>query len=193
MQSKKLREESFGSLLLVSLLLLIVFIVAVIAVYCINFGTQRSPKGEDWASFGSYFGGLVGPAISLVALVAFLKTVTLQMRQNASIAGEGVKASVASYKQSQLNLLDQQITMYERMIDRYDKEGERIFAIFRDTGHSQAKELQVIDSNLQKCEREIGGLIKLSIYVSLTEFESVDQIRIEVKNGLANINGHLYT
>lgn len=192
MQPNKLKGEGFGNVLLVSLLFLSVFIVAVIAIYCFNFGTHRSPIGEDWASFGAYVGGLIGPAISLVALVAFLKTVTLQMKQNASIASEGIKASVASYKQSQLNLLDQQITMYDRMIDRYDKEGERVFAIFRDTGHSQTKDLDVIDLNLQKSEREIAALIKLSIHVSLTEFESVDQIRIVVKNGLSDINRHLY-
>jgi tRNA U34 5-carboxymethylaminomethyl modifying enzyme MnmG/GidA len=82
--------------------------------------------------------------------------------------------------------------MYDRLIDRYDAEGERIFKMVRETGVPRADDLERVDQNIQKAEREITRLVKLSVDISLGEFETVEQLRIKMKHELELINSVLY-
>jgi hypothetical protein len=43
-----------------------------------GFGTTLSNQSVDWANFGSYVGGIAGPSLSFLALIAVVWTVRLQ-------------------------------------------------------------------------------------------------------------------
>jgi len=192
MEAEKKLVRRWGKPLNVGLMGLAVFVLVVTGFYIsvFNVGLSRAP--DNWSAFGSFFGGLIGPCISLVTLLALLRTIDLQLEQSAHFVEDGVNARLSEYKASQLQLLDQQILMYERMIDRYDAEGERIFKINRETGVSRTDDLVRVDQNIEKAEREITKLIKLSVDVSLSEFETVEQLRVKMKTELQSINPVLY-
>lgn len=189
---KKLKNLRLVGPLAVPLALLSIFTAAVSIVFLLRFPPGTWSKAEDFSVLGSYVGGLLGPAISLVALMALLKTVKLQMEQNASIASDAQRASVTSYKQSQMQLLDQQILMYERIIDRYNKEGEQLLRLSNANNPSLSQGIRDVDIKIGQAEEEIAGLIKLSVNLSLSEFDSVEMVRAVIKKGLLSANPHLY-
>lgn len=50
-------------------------VLIVIGTYLYNFSGALSQRSDIWAQFGDYFGGVLGPIISLLALIAFLVTI----------------------------------------------------------------------------------------------------------------------
>jgi len=61
-------------------LVVVVFVSVVISllVYTSVFNAGVSSKADSWSAFGSYIGGLFGPLISFLTLLAILKTIGLQ-------------------------------------------------------------------------------------------------------------------
>lgn len=51
------------------------------AFYSWQFGSSLSTDHTRWSEFGSFFGGLLGPVLNLLALVALVFTVGLQAHQ----------------------------------------------------------------------------------------------------------------
>ncbi|HZT02680.1 MAG TPA: hypothetical protein VFA39_10500 [Steroidobacteraceae bacterium] len=66
-----------GALLLMSVAAVIAAVV-VIGAYAAKLGGPLSSRGEDWAQFGEYVGGLLGPLFALFALLGLLWTIDLQ-------------------------------------------------------------------------------------------------------------------
>ncbi|MBT0626093.1 hypothetical protein KIH32_19440 [Pseudomonas fluorescens] len=182
----------WGRPLQVGLVALFIFFALVVFFYLSKFNNGLSPKSDIWGNFGSFIGGVLGPAISLVTLLALLRTIDLQLDQGAHFQAEGVSARLAEYKNSQLQLLDQQILMFERMIDRYDIEGERIFNLPKLQGATRADDLKQVDKNIDEAEEQVGKLIKLSVRVSLSDFSSVEELRSLIREELNAINPYLY-
>lgn len=56
----------------------LVSVVVSLLVYKSVFGAGLSSKADTWSAFGSYIGGLFGPLISFLTLLAILKTIGLQ-------------------------------------------------------------------------------------------------------------------
>lgn len=57
---------------------LILFAAIVVATYWHTLDRKLSGNPADWEAFGSYIGGVIGPSVSFVALVALLRTIVLQ-------------------------------------------------------------------------------------------------------------------
>lgn len=48
--------------------------------YTSTFGVGVSNSSSDWSAFGSFFGGVFAPAVSLITLIAIIITIRLQKR-----------------------------------------------------------------------------------------------------------------
>jgi Putative phage abortive infection protein len=59
----------------------VAFAIAVIAVYVWQFNGPLSKEPDKWGQFGDYVGGLLNPTFSLLALLALLATLGLQIRE----------------------------------------------------------------------------------------------------------------
>ena len=59
----------------------VVLLVIAVVPYWIRFGMDLSSDKNDWAVFGTYLGGVLGPAYTLLAFAAFLFTIHQQRRQ----------------------------------------------------------------------------------------------------------------
>jgi hypothetical protein len=55
--------------------------VVVVAAYIWQFGGPLSKEQDKWGQFGDYVGGLLNPTFSLLALLALLATLGLQIRE----------------------------------------------------------------------------------------------------------------
>ena len=55
--------------------------IAVVAIYAWQFSGPLAKEPEKWGQFGDYVGGLLNPTFSLLALLALLATLGLQVRE----------------------------------------------------------------------------------------------------------------
>ena len=67
-------------------------VIAVALAYRYHFGTAVSPLSSEWNNFGTFFGGLLGPILSMLAFFALVYTIFLQ-EQQLSIARSTLKAA----------------------------------------------------------------------------------------------------
>ncbi|MBC3272275.1 hypothetical protein HU765_20260 [Pseudomonas sp. SWRI81] len=192
-------NSKFGVLVNVGLAVIFLLLFSLLYFYSTIFDGDVSRKAESWSAFGSFFGGVFGPVISLVTLFALLRTIQLQkellVTQStefdalSSLQSEQlIETKLSDYKTHQLQLLHQQVSMFEQMQDRYNKEGERIVATTKDFYGTKSAAIIKLDEAIVEMEDAIGKLIKLSIKVSLTTYTSIEQIRSDVSEGLESIH-----
>jgi len=205
-----MKQDQSGTRLLdrtlkVGLVLIFSLLVIAVVVYLSIFNNGLSKAPDNWSAFGSFFGGVFGPVISLVTLFAILKTIDLQKQllstqrkefddlsklqresNEAQVEQTGV-SKLSDYKSHQLQLLDQQISMFERMHDRYGKEVEQI-KLTQDFLNMNAAHLRGLNSSLQETDKAASDLVRLSIEISLCDFESVEQLRNRVSERLGTIH-----
>lgn len=191
MNRERKARDKWGSLLLCGLVFLVVVVLSVFVLYFSVFNDGLSKRPDSWSAFGSYLGGVLGPIVSLVTLLAILRTIGLQLEQTEHFVNEGNQQRIAVYKSSQLQLLDQQINMFERMIDSYNQEAARVLELSKATGISQ-EHLRRMDKAIQETDSAVGKLLKLSVEVSLTEYESVDELRKKIVQELRAIHPEFY-
>jgi hypothetical protein len=161
------------------------------------FNGSLSQDSSVWSAFGSFFGGLFGPLISLVTLLAVLRTVELQKQlleiqqrefEDLSSIQRAANADsrLAEYKSHQLQLLDQQINMFERMQDRYNQQAEYLAS--RNRGIVYNNDIADLDKAMASTEVSISRLVRLSIEVSLEEYEDIEELKLKVSSGLEKID-----
>lgn len=161
------------------------------------FNGPISKDSAAWSAFGSFFGGLFGPLISLVTLLAVLRTVELQktlldFQRNefeslSRIQREAnADSRLAEYKSHQLQLLDQQINMFERMQDRYNQQAQYMSS--KNNGGVFNSDILGLDRGIASIENSISGLVKLSIEVSLQEFYDIDELKLKVSAALEKVD-----
>jgi len=52
----------------------------VIGAYILKFGMDGKGRQEEWAQFGEYFGGVLGPILGFITVIGVLLTYELQRR-----------------------------------------------------------------------------------------------------------------
>ncbi|POA26370.1 MULTISPECIES: hypothetical protein [unclassified Pseudomonas] len=77
-QSQKRAKDRFLSFLLLSVFSVVLAVIVAVGAYRYTFGGTLAVTSVEWSNFGGYIGGLVGPLVSFVTLLAVLKTVYMQ-------------------------------------------------------------------------------------------------------------------
>ena len=177
------------------------FVIAICA-YRLKFGGALSDNSSDWSNFGSYMGGIFGPLVSFVTLLAVLKTVYLQrelldaqreefdrmntvqqqtfeaqLNQNSSIAEDAKRKRVSEFQDTVLQLLNQQISLQEGIIESIEKYEKQI------QSNSSLHDHEKINATLRTAREKtkvlnvVKELSQLSVAVAMFEYNSVAQIR----------------
>ncbi|MDK9723393.1 MAG: putative phage abortive infection protein [Sterolibacteriaceae bacterium MAG5] len=79
----------------------IVVATIIIGAYLVKFSGSLSDSREEWGQFGDYVGGLLNPTFSFLALLAFLGTFALQVRELRISAKELKNSADALVKQNE--------------------------------------------------------------------------------------------
>ncbi|ABY97619.1 hypothetical protein HMH05_24195 [Pseudomonas sp. SbB1] len=74
-QQKTKSIDWFSTLLI---FVVVVSVIVAVAFYRVSFDAGLSQAPDRWSAFGSYIGGVFGPLISFLTLLAILKTIGLQ-------------------------------------------------------------------------------------------------------------------
>jgi uncharacterized membrane protein len=71
-------------------IILLICVVSII-IYPINLGKSISSNSEEWSRFGSYMSGIIGPLLSLLALIGVLYSIDNQNIENKEADKENKK------------------------------------------------------------------------------------------------------
>ncbi|UVK96497.1 hypothetical protein [Pseudomonas sp. B21-048] len=191
-----------SSLIIGISLLGVVFVVSV-GLYLKTFNGALSSQSGDWSALGSFFGGVFGPAISIVTLIALLKTLKLQhhtlMSQKADsesvislqkksydaqaeqlllAKAELNSAKIADFKNSIIRVFEQRITYFQH---------SQADALNRMSALSALGETPEIIGAMKKIaestvlyKNELEKLLKCSLKLSFEEFNSIQEVKIYI-------------
>ncbi|WP_308907648.1 hypothetical protein [Pseudomonas canadensis] len=180
---------------------ILVSLAIAIFFYRLKFSGGLSDNSTDWSNFGSYMGGVFGPLVSFVTLLAVLKTVYMQRelldtqkqefialnsqqvssleRQDAQLKisiEESQRSSVQDYLSNQFKLIDVLIANQQRQAEAMSEAALKIFEL--DHG-SLAQRLKAAEPALADKDKALGNvksLIGLSVELSVSEFTSAQEI-----------------
>ncbi|WP_458374779.1 hypothetical protein [Pseudomonas laurylsulfatiphila] len=182
--------------------ILIAFLVA-ISLYLYKFDGGLSGQSSDWSDFGSYIGGLFGPLVSFITLLAVLKTVYLQrelldtqrvefeqMQSNQIKAFDSQQDQIKSAaEQTEVDLVERARLAILRMIDRYiqlvEKKQDRTTDglgrvgdwVVSGSTHATLEQVQGLAKNNVELRAIILELIGLAETISITDYTSVQEMR----------------
>jgi hypothetical protein len=194
--------RALTSFLFVSTVSILIAFVFAIYFYRLKFGGELSGNSSDWSNFGSYIGGVFGPLVSFVTLIAVLKTVYLQrelldvqrnefksmqnlQRETLDSQIEQFKQAAESARQDQyhrtlehlLSMIDRHSVLYGNMVDRLSGSLETL-ADWAFEGRPVKKEQLVeLAAKNERHKRTITGLTGLAIDLSQISFATIDELR----------------
>ena len=194
-----------GSLLIGLSFLGVGFMISV-SLYVHTFNGGLSSQSGDWSAMGSFFGGVFGPIVSVVTLIALLKTLKLQhqtlMSQKADserviylqkqsydaqaeqlllAKGELKSAKIADFKNSVIQVFDQRITYYQ------NSKADALSRINTLSSLGDAPEIIEAMSKMADTitgyQKELNKLLTASLKLAVKDFNSIE----EVKNYVASL------
>ncbi|VVQ17323.1 hypothetical protein PS914_05996 [Pseudomonas fluorescens] len=184
-----------------TLAILIAFFFAVY-LYRLKFGGSLSSNSSDWSNFGSYIGGVFGPLVSFVTLLAVLKTVYLQrelldiqrdeFKSMQDLQRETLDSQLEQFKQAAevgrqdqyhrtlehlLNMIDRHSVLHGNIVERLSSSLETL-AIWAFEGRPVKKEQLVeVAAKNERHKRTITGLTMLAVDLSQISFATTDELR----------------
>lgn len=207
-------RDRYLGFLLFSVLCLTLSVVVAVLLYRSKFGGGLSLISSEWSNFGAYIGGIFGPLVSFVTLLAVLKTVYMQRElldvqkdefksmnalqqqtfdsqssQMIRAASDAEALQVSAAQDTAIKVVDQHISIYERV---WDRQNESAYRYSRD-GLKQSllpDDEAFLDSILHHrdvARSAIDQLVHLSVELAVTEFQTVHQVRKSLDLGLKRI------
>ncbi|WP_152974943.1 hypothetical protein [Pseudomonas sp. RIT-PI-q] len=200
---------------LINITPLVLLICAAVAVfyYVDVFGWQFSKNQSDWSAFGSYIGGIFGPLVSFITLLAVLKTVALQrellatqrsefkamqaLQQNTFDAQQSQinEAAIKSYvdgierfREFGLQMVDRHILLFENKLDRAEANIGRYNEVVS-INRIGLKPGLMSEALKQKetSAKMIERLVALSVAISQDEFLTIESIQDFYRNGMSKV------
>lgn len=211
--SKKVMEleildRSLKGGLIFMFLLLLVSVVAYLSVF--NEGLSQAP--DNWAAFGSFFGGLIGPAVSLVTLLAVLKTVYLQKElldtqrsefsamqrlQQATFDSQSKQISAAAamserdyfdrVRVSCLQMIDRQLLAHENKLDRVDSAIKLAAQLAYEGKRIRPEDIDGMKESHVLIAKVITDLTQLSVRISQDEYASAADLQEHYRGEMVKV------
>lgn len=197
---KAVLKNSFFSFWFFSIFVVVLGISAAVIQYRSSFSGGLATESIEFANFGAYIGGIFGPLVSFLTLLAVLKTVYLQrdlldtqkeeFRSLMALQGEAAlkqdqqitlakveseRARVESYQTTILNVIESFGDQFRREADGMADTIHKIIGTGID-----ARNMKNIDLLMEKKkfkEEKIQDLLLLAFEVSVKDFESIKDIR----------------
>lgn len=188
-----------------------------IYLYRFKFGGELSENSSDWSAFGTYIGGVFGPLVSFLTLLAVLKTVYLQRElldaqreefdrmnslqleafesQQVQIARsdrDALTLQVSAAQESAVRLVEIRINMHERDFDRQYDMSFRFREEFGDNmSEDNFNKLQKMIDHRDRARESVDLLSKVALDIGIANFSSVAGVRDCLKESVLAVYAKL--
>lgn len=209
---KNTSKDKLDKTLRVLIALMIVALVITAVLYRYKFNGSLSSEPNSWSAFGSFFGGIFGPLISFAALIAILKTIQLQkeiileqrsefeglinsqsttndIQSRHLLAAEGQlkDSKLANYISNNIVMLELQINLHQSIIQRCNESLSQIKELVMVHGVEVSKvddTSKDLNKKIKESEETIKVLSKISIQITVGEFQSIDEVKSKIRQSL---------
>lgn len=179
----------------------IVSVAFAILLYRLKFGGDLAATSTEWSNFGGYIGGVFGPLVSFVTLLAVLKTVYMQrelletqkneftelmslqraaaLKQDEQLLhakSEANRARVQAYQATILNVV-------ESFSSEFRLESNEKLAAAEKAGSDNSSILSSITvaemyrSRADEARKKVAAFKVLALELSIREFEDVEEVK----------------
>jgi hypothetical protein len=199
-KAKSVVKEGLLSFWFFSVLAIFLCVFFAVFQYRSMFGGGLANTSIEFANFGAYIGGVFGPLVSFVTLLAVLKTVYLQrelltvqkdefrsllvlqgdaaLKQDKQILlakVEAERSKVESYQSTILNLIETFSSQFRREADGMADTIHKI--ISSGTTSQNIKNIEILMERKRLAEGKVHELLLLAFEVSVKEYEDIKEIR----------------
>lgn len=207
----KKKAVDLFSILLVAVV--VVAVVSAVAVYRSAFGAGLSLNPDRWSAFGSYVGGVFGPLISFLTLLAILKTIGLQRdlletqrsefetmqalqvkaveAQLSQIKSSEVDAARRLIEETRINALQALDRYMDGLRSEYDHKKNNVNSIYglalEGKASVQADDLVRMMNKLKEYEKMLAAMTILYGDICFGEFKGADELRKAFQKGVTEI------
>ena len=192
----------------------VVFAVALsIYFYRQSFSGELSVRPEEWSAFGTYIGGLFGPLISFLTLIAILKTIGLQKElldtqrsefaameqlqtkaltsQLSQIKRADADADRRLVEESRLNIL-KILDNYSTALHKEYEDKRRGYDALLDwamTGHAapSREQINLVRGKLDDYAKRLAALTLLYSDLCFDDFTDVASLKAAYQEGIENV------
>lgn len=210
---KEMQKKYFDlfSVLLVSVV--VVSVVLAMVVYRQAFSSELSIEPNNWSAFGSYVGGVFGPLISFLTLLAILKTIGLQKElldtqrtEFETMQALQVKAIEAQLSQirstdaeSARRLIEESRVSALRALDKYihgiraeyEQKKSQLNSMHQwvldGKANPSADDMKRMTVKLKEYEKKLALMTILYGDLCFGDFENVEELRGKFQAGVAEI------
>lgn len=211
--SPNLKSIGISKFLYISPVVILLCAVCSIYFYRSKFGGELSARSDDWSAFGSYVGGVFGPLISFVTLLAVLVTVNLQRKllgsqlaefdrintlqketfisqknQIEKSAEDALKLQISAAQDSAVKLIQMRIEIHEHDFDRHH---DLIFKFDSehagDLGEFAVGKMEELLLYRDRARLTIDLLSIAALDIATKEFCTVLQVREELRERIVKV------
>ncbi|MDI5874829.1 hypothetical protein [Shewanella xiamenensis] len=190
--------------LVIYLSIVSIFIALSVSAYLYGkqLGHNLSSTGTDWATFGSFFGGVFSPMVSFVTLIAIIQTIKLQRELLENQSNEFTKLhnlqvqtfqvqesqlthakelveqeKISTYKQTLLTVIAQRIELHQKVIDRAT-DGARFLLTEKMKTDGLTVEPQLTENieTKESYEKKVSLFHELAIKIAITKYSSIAEL-----------------
>ncbi len=200
-QNQQRAKDRFLSFLLLSVFAVVLAVIGAVGAYRYTFGGALAVSSIEWSNFGGYIGGLFGPLVSFVTLLAVLKTVYMQrelldvqkheftqllefqrlesLKQDEQLElakSEANRAKVHAYQTAILNLI-------ESYSNEFRLDANEMFAAAEKASSGHLRILEGITAEAkyrQRCDearKKVADFKLLSLELSVAEFSDINEVK----------------
>ena len=185
-------------------------LTTVFLAYRAHFSGGFSTESGEWSDFGSYFGGVLGPIVSVLTLVTVFKTVLLQREmiriqdetfksqsaQAVQLSREADQARLDSRKSVVMSIIDRILTSISK--DMESNAHANFEAIRTMTGMTDRAEVHALGQSIMNLQRQLAVLndnrnrLELLLYrISMKKFRDIDELDREFGEGIRSVRPDL--
>lgn len=196
----------------VSILIVLASVIGVCGFYFYMFNAGLSGDSGKWSDFGGYIGGVMGPLISFVTLLAVLQTVYLQkqllntqqaefkdlmrLQRNTFDAQErqvnnsifiADRDHMERTREACLQMIDRQILHTENKMARAGKTFEQTFQLKTESGEQEADLRSTLKNQIIMFTNLLNDLVGYSVRVSQDSYNSPEDMLISFRSEMHRI------
>lgn len=196
----------------VSILIVLAAVIGVCGFYFYMFNAGLSDDSGKWSDFGGYIGGVIGPLISFVTLLAVLQTVYLQkqlldtqqaefkdlmkLQRNTFDAQErqvnnaifiAGRDHMERTREACLQMIDRQILHTENKMARAGKTFEQTFQLKTESGEQEADLRSTLKNQIIMFTNLLNDLVGYSVRVSQDSYNSPEDMLISFRSEMHRI------
>jgi hypothetical protein len=201
-ESPVTNKKTFDLVIYISVASIFIALAVSTYLYGKQLGHNLSTAENDWAAFGSFFGGVFSPMVSFVTLIAIIQTIKLQRAlienqsheftklHNLQVQTFNVQESqlahakelveqekISTYKQTLLTVIAQRIELHQKAIDRA-ADGARYLLTEKMKTDGLSIEPQLTE-NLEikeSYEKKVNLFHELAIKIATTKYGSIAEL-----------------